>query len=230
MHLCFRSNPPDQPKLLDNVVKMSNWKLLRAFLLPRNIALAAVPIAVNSKEEPQKGKTALRPSELPIYTEELIKKAAPETTSNEVSAVEEFIGTVRKEFCSLAGEVNSLTNKASALVKENLEASNEILDFLKEEENVLPRTGAIGLGGLTGLVFALRKGFFKRIFYITLGAGGVAALCYPKEAEEYFNEGMVEVRKYGLIGHHLATSILDDLRGTSSDSGSAPAKDEKEKK
>lgn len=191
--------------------------------------MAAVPIAVNAKEELQKGKTALRPSELPIYTEELIKKAAPQTTSEEVSAVEEFVGTVRKELCSLVGEVKSLSNKASGLVKENLEASNEILDFLKEEDNVLPRSGAIALGGLTGLVFALRGGFFKRIIYMSVGAGGVASLCYPKEAEEYFNEGMVEVRKYGLIGHHLATSILDDLRGTSSDSGSAPVKEEKEK-
>lgn len=83
---------------------------------------------------------------------------------------------------------------------------SEILDFLKEEDNVLPRSGAIALGGLTGLVFALRGGFFKRLIYMSFGAGGVAALCYPKEAEEYFNEGMVEVRKYGLIGHHLATS------------------------
>lgn len=204
--------------------------LLRAILLPRNIALAAVPVAVNAKEELQKGKSALRPSELPIYTENLTKKAAPETVSDEVSAVEEFVGTVRKEFCSLASEVNSLTNKASSIVKENLDASNELLDFLKEEDNILPRSGAIALGGLTGLVFALRGGFFKRLIYMSFGAGGVAALCYPKEAEEYFNDGMVEVRKYGLIGHHLATSILDDLRGTSSDSGSTPAKEEKEKK
>lgn len=61
------------------------------------------------------------------------RKAAPETTSDEVSAVEEFVGTVRKEFCSLATEVNSLTNKASGIVKENLEASNGLFLWIKIE-------------------------------------------------------------------------------------------------
>ncbi len=125
---------------------------------------------------------------------------------------------------------------------------------MKEEENVLPRSGAIALGGLTGLVFGIRGGFFKRLIYTTVGAGGMASLCYPKEAEEYFNEALVEVRKYGLIGHHLATSseyclnlpticsmnlslcsnlslytVLDDLRGSSSESNDSP-KDGKDKK
>ncbi|KAJ1523525.1 hypothetical protein ONE63_001376 [Megalurothrips usitatus] len=207
---------------------MSNWKLLRAMLLPRNIILAATPIVVNS-QEPEKPK-AIRPSELPIYVDQVKREKVPEDATGEIGAVEQLVGTVRKEMCSLAREVNSLSNKASATVKENLDASNEILDYLKEEENVLPRTGAIALSGLTGLVLGIRGGFFKRLIYMSLGAGGMASVCYPKEAEEYFNEGMVVVRKYGLIGHHLATSILDDLRGSSSDDGSDSSKDGKDAK
>lgn len=203
--------------------------MIRAMLLPRNILLAATPVVVSASSG-EKGKGAIRPSELPIYVDEPKREAIQEETTDEISALEQAVGTVRKEFCSLASEVKSISNKASAVVKGNLDASNEILDYLKEEENVLPRSGAIALGGLTGLVFALRRGFFKRILYISLGAGGMAALCYPKEAEEYFNDGLVEVRKFGLIGHHLATSILDDLRGSSSDSSNDSVKDEKEKK
>ncbi|XP_052129441.1 MICOS complex subunit MIC27 isoform X1 [Frankliniella occidentalis] len=184
---------------------MANWKLLRSMLIPRNMALAAVPIAVKSKET-EKDKTAIRPSELPIYVDEIKRQVVPEQHSDEVSSIEEAVGTVRKELCSLVSEVNSLTSKASSVVKENMDASNELLDYLKEEENFLPRSGAIALSGLTGLVLGIRKGFFKRLIYMTVGAGGMASLCYPKEAEEYFNEALVEVRKYGLIGHHLATS------------------------
>ena len=87
----------------------------------------------------------------------------------------------------------------------------EILDYLKEEENVIPRSGAIALSGLTGLVFGLRRGFFKRLIYMSVGAGGMAALCYPKEAEEYYNEALVLGHKYALIGHHLATSSECEL-------------------
>lgn len=207
---------------------MANWKLLRSMLIPRNMALAAVPVAVKSKET-EKDKTAIRPSELPIYVDEIKRQVVPEQHSDEVSSIEEAVGTVRKELCSLVSEVNSLTSKASSVVKENMDASNELLDYLKEEENFLPRSGAIALSGLTGLVLGIRKGFFKRLIYMTVGAGGMASLCYPKEAEEYFNEALVEVRKYGLIGHHLATSILDDLRGSSAESNDSP-RDGKDKK
>ncbi|KAK3924713.1 MICOS complex subunit MIC27 [Frankliniella fusca] len=206
---------------------MINWKLLRS-LLPRNVLVAAVPIAVTSAET-GKNKAAIRPSELPIYVDEIKRETAPEPDNDEASAIEEVVGTIRKELCSLVSEVNSITGKASSVVKENLEASNELLGYLKEEENVLPRSGAIALGGLTGLVFGIRGGFFKRLIYMSVGAGGMASLCYPKEAEEYFNEALVEVRKYGLIGHHLATSILEDFRATTSESDDSP-KEGKDKK
>lgn len=206
---------------------MRNLKLLGKFLLPGSLALAAVPIAVKSKDSDKDKPTAIRPSELPIYVEQ-VKREAPPEPQEEVGPFEELVGTVRKELCTVVREVNSFTNKAVSVVKENWEASAETLDYLRAEENVIPRTGAIALSGLTGLVFALRRGFFKRLIYMSVGAGGMAALCYPKEAEEYFDEGMVLVRKYGLIGHHLATGMLEDLKGSSSATSEDSPKEKKE--
>lgn len=44
--------------------------------------------------------------------------------------------------------------------------------------------GAIGIGGLTGFIFALRGGKFKKLVYTTTGVLTIAALCHPREAQE----------------------------------------------
>lgn len=51
----------------------------------------------------------------------------------------------------------------------------------------MPRMGAIGIGGLAGLILGLRGRMFKRIVYSSTGAITMAAICYPKKTEEGFN-------------------------------------------
>ena len=60
------------------------------------------------------------------------------------------------------------------------------MDYLREESNVMPRVGAIAIGGLAGLVLGLRGRTFKRVVYSSTGALATAAICYPKKAEEGF--------------------------------------------
>lgn len=62
-----------------------------------------------------------------------------------------------------------------------------LLDYLREESNVMPRMGAIGIGGLTGLILGLRGRTFKRLVYSSTGALTMGAICYPKKAEEGFD-------------------------------------------
>lgn len=64
--------------------------------------------------------------------------------------------------------------------------------------------GAIAIGGLTGLIFGLRGGFFKKTIYATTGALGMASLCYPKEATEYSEVALTEARKYATIAYNFA--------------------------
>lgn len=78
-----------------------------------------------------------------------------------------------------------------------------VRDYLNEEDNTLPRAGAIAVGGLAGLIFGLRGGFFKKLIYTSIGAGGVASICYPKEAKVYSEQALVEGKKYATIGYNF---------------------------
>uniref|UniRef100_A0A182MHH9 MICOS complex subunit n=1 Tax=Anopheles culicifacies TaxID=139723 RepID=A0A182MHH9_9DIPT len=71
----------------------------------------------------------------------------------------------------------------------------------------MPRVGAIAIGGLAGLIFGLRGGLFKRIIYTSIGAGGVASICYPQEAEMYAQHGLVEAKKYATIGYNFVYGV-----------------------
>jgi len=51
----------------------------------------------------------------------------------------------------------------------------------------MPRMGAIAIGGIAGLILGLRGRKFKRIMYSSMGALSIAAICYPKKAEEGFD-------------------------------------------
>lgn len=56
---------------------------------------------------------------------------------------------------------------------------------MQEEDNTLPRVGAIAVGGLAGVVFGVRGGFFRKLFYASIVGGGVASVCYPRDAKKY---------------------------------------------
>lgn len=80
-----------------------------------------------------------------------------------------------------------------------------VVTYLQEENNTLPKVGAIGIGALTGLIFGLRGGYIKRSLYATIGALGIGAVCYPKEASEYGQIGVIEGKKYLLVTYNFVT-------------------------
>lgn len=84
-----------------------------------------------------------------------------------------------------------------------------MLDYLREESNPLPRLGAVGIGGLTGLVFSLRGGKFKRLVYTSTGALSVAAVCYPKQAQDSFTA----IKHYANIGYNFIYGGKSKLKG-----------------
>jgi MICOS complex subunit MIC27 len=78
-----------------------------------------------------------------------------------------------------------------------------VRDYLNEPDNTIPRAGAIAVGGLAGLIFGVRGGFFRKLIYTSIGAGGVASVCYPKEAEVYAQKSLVESKKFATIGYNF---------------------------
>lgn len=89
------------------------------------------------------------------------------------------------------------------------------VDYLNEPDNTLPRVGAIAIGGLSGYILGLRGGFFRRSFYGIIGATAIASICYPKDAEIYAQQGIVEVKKYASIGYNFIYGVKpgDDVNG-----------------
>ena len=51
----------------------------------------------------------------------------------------------------------------------------------------MPRIGAVGIGGLSGLVVSLRRGIPTKLIATTAGASIVGCVCFPKEAQEVAN-------------------------------------------
>ncbi|KOC70668.1 hypothetical protein WH47_03684 [Habropoda laboriosa] len=78
-----------------------------------------------------------------------------------------------------------------------------IVDYLQDEANYLPRIGAVGIGGLSGLTLGLRGGLLKRLFYTSTGAGIVGCICFPREAKEALNT----VEHYGNISYNFIYGV-----------------------
>lgn len=62
---------------------------------------------------------------------------------------------------------------------------SDIRNYLQEEDNTMPRVGAIAVGSLAGVVLGVRGGFFKKIFYASITGSAVASVCYPRDAKRY---------------------------------------------
>ena len=62
---------------------------------------------------------------------------------------------------------------------------SDIRNYLQEEDNTLPRVGAIAVGSLAGVVLGVRGGFFRKLFYASVTGSAVASVCYPREAKKY---------------------------------------------
>ncbi|XP_028049592.2 MICOS complex subunit MIC27 isoform X1 [Monomorium pharaonis] len=130
-------------------------------------------------------KILVRPSELPIYSFEDSKEIP--CTEPPPSALEQNISKIRKSIQAVTSEYQHYTGAISDKIDIGIEHSRSLLDYLREESNVMPRMGAIAIGGIAGLVLGLRGRKFKRIMYSSAGALTMAAICYPKKAEEGFD-------------------------------------------
>lgn len=115
------------------------------------------------------------------------------------SIVEENVRKVRK----MVQEIKVSIDNVSYNVTSTLEQFKFIVDYLQDEANLMPRIGAVGIGGLSGLVLGLRGGMIKRLLYTTTGAGIIGCICFPKEAKQAFNT----VEHYGNISYNFIYGV-----------------------
>lgn len=186
---------------------------LKKFMIPTACSAAAAVITTSTDKKETSEPPKIRPSELPIYSKEPAPppKCDPHLSSD--SVLYSSVRQIRKCIWTLIDEGKLRGQQACDYLETGKARTASTLAFLREEENRVPRYGAIGIGGLAGLVLALRRGRFKKLLYTTAGATAMAALCYPKEAEQYTSEGLKLVKQYIVIGYHFVNGVLRDYAG-----------------
>ncbi|KAF2896043.1 hypothetical protein ILUMI_10136 [Ignelater luminosus] len=165
--------------------------------------------------EKSKASTAdcvCKPSELPIYSTKESNVQISEPCPPPPGGIEQAFGTIRRSIFSMLAELKSLEKAGEDYFHMGLENTEHLISYLQQEDNTTPKYGAIAVGGIAGLIFGLRGGFFKRTIYASTGALGMAALCYPKEAAEYSQIGITEAKRYATIAYNFVNGDagLDD--------------------
>ncbi|XP_075235873.1 MICOS complex subunit 26/27 isoform X2 [Lycorma delicatula] len=178
------------------------------------------PPPPDSSSEPKEcdpNKPLVRAKDLPIYftPDGKLHKQKPQEDEDKVpddilmSAVKEGRKTIwktRDQFSELGKSVDHFFETGKA----HLESS---VQQLREPENANLRYGVIGGGGLVGLLFSLRGGIFKKVFYTSAGALAMAAVCYPVEADEYSSKVYQALQDYSRFTYHFTNAALKDLAG-----------------
>lgn len=123
------------------------------------------------------------------------------------NTLEDGVRYVRQEVgkgVKVLGEQTAIVSDYYNTAKDHTQRS---IDFLNEPQNSMHRSGAIVMGGLAGFIFAARGGFFKKVLYTTIGAGTVASLCYPRQAEENVRIVLYEGRKIFAVAYNFIKGV-----------------------
>ncbi|XP_066143212.1 MICOS complex subunit MIC27 isoform X2 [Euwallacea fornicatus] len=183
--------------------------VIRRCLLPAAVLVAEAKL--NQKnEEPTPPSLTCRPSELPIYTPDSVPIQQQLGKDHTPNVIENSVRSVRQAFGKLSKEYNAYEQVAKQSLSESKQNIQWLVDYLRQEDNTLPKAGAIGIGALTGLILGLRGGIFKRTIYATTGILGMASVCYPKEAAEYAEISIIEGKKYLTIAYNFAYGVKQD--------------------
>ncbi|XP_066258631.1 MICOS complex subunit MIC27 isoform X2 [Euwallacea similis] len=183
--------------------------VIRRCLLPA-AALVAEAKLNQKNEEAAPPSFTCRPSELPIYTPDPAPIQQQLSKDHSPNVIENSVRSVRQTFGKLSKEYNAYEKVAKESLSESKQNIQWLVDYLRQEDNTLPKAGAIGIGALTGLIFGLRGGIFKRTIYATTGALGMASVCYPKEAAEYTELSLIEGKKYLTIAYNFVYGVKQD--------------------
>ncbi|XP_044750538.1 MICOS complex subunit MIC27 isoform X2 [Coccinella septempunctata] len=149
-----------------------------------------------------------KPSELPIYSPDIpVPQCIEERPTWFGNFLQAKVSSLRQLIDTVVHEAKAYENVAEDYIKDGVDKADGALTYLRQENNTVPKVGAIAIGGLTGLILSLRKGFFKRTLYTAAGATVMTAICYPKQTSEYSQIGMREGKKYATIAYNFAYGV-----------------------
>ncbi|XP_031639202.1 uncharacterized protein LOC116351262 [Contarinia nasturtii] len=183
-----------------------------AKLLGRTALISAAPVATAMKSNESEPQAVYKPQELPIYTTVFGKDAKKVTTvENEPSvmrsSIEGGVKIVRECCCDCVKAVKDKKRPIDEFIGTGIEHSQFAFDYLNQPANGIHRTGAIAVGAVSGYIIAIRRGFFRRLLYTSFGGLSVASICYPKEAELYWQQALSETKTYATILYNFAYGV-----------------------
>uniref|UniRef100_A0A1A9W3V0 MICOS complex subunit n=1 Tax=Glossina brevipalpis TaxID=37001 RepID=A0A1A9W3V0_9MUSC len=167
---------------------------------------------VSSSDSDDLSHFQCRPSDLPLYAplhSYNKPKRMPhlEKSSAARETLENAVQVVRSELQAglhMANQQKANLDEYLHIAKQRTQST---VDYLNEPQNILPRTGAIAIGGLAGFIFGARGGFIKKFLYTTIGAGAVASLCYPRQAEQFTQDALYQARKVYAIAYNFVKGV-----------------------
>ncbi|CAJ0579783.1 unnamed protein product, partial [Mesorhabditis spiculigera] len=132
-------------------------------------------------------------NDLPLYGED-----AP---ARPVYFIEEEPLPLQREFATLRKtwevEYNRIAERFSVIDRVATGAKKtacKVQHYVEDEWSVLPKAGAITLGGMAGFVLGMRRGGFGRVFGSATGLSTMAAFCYPHETVDLIRAGLASMR------------------------------------
>ncbi|XP_043519571.1 MICOS complex subunit MIC27 isoform X1 [Frieseomelitta varia] len=168
-------------------------KLFKKFLMPCGLCAATPIMKPPTPEEHAKpcnnetqGKKLIKPSELPIYSIDDNGYSKQLPCVEHPSIVEKKIREIRQSVAAVKLVLDGVFLDVSNTFK-YLDNIKFAVDYLQDEANLMPRIGAVGIGGLSGLVVSLRRGIPTKLIATTAGASIVGCVCFPKEAQQVAN-------------------------------------------
>ncbi|CAG9110961.1 unnamed protein product [Plutella xylostella] len=177
------------------------------------IVKAASPITSDAGSGPQK-PPKMRPSELPIYDSphaDYAEYVAAKNKQPEVSYIKSSLETpvsiVREKVQTGWQHTSMVTDTVKDKYHEIQDRSDWIVKYLREEDNKEIRYGAVVMGGLTGFIFGLRGGIFRRLIYSGVGTTAMGSVCFPEETKEIARNNGVLARTYINIAYNFLYGV-----------------------
>ncbi|CAG9782701.1 unnamed protein product [Diatraea saccharalis] len=173
---------------------------------------AASPVQNETSGPPK--PPPMRYTDLPIYEaphaeygEFVESKSKSAKNSYIKTALQPPVKAVREQVQYVWDQTETVKHTVQDHYHEFRDRSDWILQYLREEANKEARYGAVVMGGLTGFIFGLRGGIFRRLVYTGLGTTGMGLVCFPEETKEIIKTNGSFAKQYINIAYNFLYGV-----------------------
>lgn len=128
-----------------------------------------------------------RPFQLPVYGNPNPPKDDMKTYTYERGVAEDAVFQARLKISHNLKFMDGFFTRTKQIYETGKAHTKSTIDYIADEDNLLPKIGVITGGGILGLLLSARRGIFKKMLYTSAGIGIMSGVCYPKQSSEMFD-------------------------------------------